>query len=114
MNLDSSAPGRELFNRGTLELTFRMLRRKRPALALLVQNALVDAYPRDDYHTALTAAELPLDGVAARRIVQALSAISEEMVAARQSSRADVVLIRSLLLDWLMFARERRDEQPAA
>jgi hypothetical protein len=111
---DSSSNYRDLFNRSTLELTCKMLRKKRPALALRVQNVLVIAYPRDDYHTGLTAAELPLDADVARQIVHALSALSDEMVAAGQTNRAELVLIRSLLLDWLMFAREQREEQPAA
>jgi len=101
---------RDLFNRGTLELTCKMLRKRNPSLALCVQNVLVIAYPRDDYHTGLTASELPIDADVARRIVQALSSLSDEMVAARQNNRADLVLIRSLLLDWLMFVREQQDK----
>jgi hypothetical protein len=111
---DSSANYRDLFNRSTLELTYKMLRKKRPSLALLIQNVLVTAYPRDDYHTGLTAAELPLDADVARQIVHALSSLSDDMVAAGQTNRAELVLIRSLLLDWLMFAREQHEEQPAA
>jgi hypothetical protein len=105
---------RDLFNRSTLELTCKMLRKKRPSLALLVQNALVIAYPRNDYHTGLAASELPLSVQVAHQIVQALSALSDEMVATGQANRSELVLIRSLLLDWLMFARAQREEQPAA
>lgn len=100
---------RDLFNRGTLELTCKMLRKRRPSLALRVQNVLVVAYSRDDYHTGLTATELPMDATVARQIVQALSSLSDEMVAARETNRAELVLIRSLLLDWLMFIREQQD-----
>lgn len=109
-NHTSSEQFRDLFNRGTLELTCKMLRKRRPSLALRVQNVLVLAYPRDDYHTGLSARELPIDASVARQIVQALSSLSDEMVATRQSSRADLVLIRSLLLDWLMFVREQQGE----
>lgn len=111
---DSPEHYRDLFNRSTLELTCKMLRKKRPSLALRVQNALVVAYPRNDYHTGLAATELPLSAEVARQIVQALSALSDEMVATGQANRAELVLIRSLLLDWLMFAREQHEEQPAA
>jgi len=109
-NQGPCAPYRDLYNRGTLELTCKLLRKQRPALALQVQNVLFLAYPRHDYHTGLTAAELPLDVEVGRQIVQALSTLSDKLVAARQTQRAELVLIRSLLLDWLMFVRERQSD----
>jgi hypothetical protein len=96
----------DLFNRGTLELTFKILRRKHPLLALQVQNALVSVYPRNDYHTALTATELPLSAATITEIAQALLAVSEELLAAGKSQRNDLVIVRSLMLDWLMLAHE--------
>ena len=104
---------RDLFNRGTLELTFKILRRQHPALALRVQNAIVTAYARDDYHTGLTADQLPIDPVVVRRIVAALSRLSDELVASRRPHKVDLVMVRSLLLDWLMFTRDRLDHPPA-
>lgn len=108
---DASGPYRDLFNRSTLELTFKTLRRRRPALALQIQNALVDAYPRDDYHTALTAAELPLGAATASEIAQELAALGDELLA-DSKHRTELTLVRSLMLDWLMLVHER--EQPAA
>jgi hypothetical protein len=105
---------RDFFNRGTLELTFKVLRNKFPTLALRVQNVIVSAYPRGDYHTGITAAELPLNAESAAKIVQALSALSDQLVVSGHSQRADVVMIRSLLLDWLMFARARCYQQAGA
>lgn len=102
---------RDFFNRGTLELTFKVLRRKYPALALRVQNIIVATYPRGDYHTGVSVMELPLDATEAARIVQALSALSDQMATSAQPQRGDLTMIRSLLLDWLMFARARCYEQ---
>jgi hypothetical protein len=121
---------RDFFNRGTLELTFRVLRHKYPALALRVQNIIVTAYPRGDYHTGISVMELPLDAAGAAKIVAALSALSDQLATApsrnprleqhghdrtsapdAQNQRGDLTMIRSLLLDWLMFARARCYEQ---
>jgi hypothetical protein len=122
---------RDFFNRGTLELTFKVLRPKYPALALRVQNIIVTTYPRGDYHTGISMMELPLDAAAAARIVQALSALSDQLATSSghdlhhdrhdphhgydprnaQAQRCDLTMIRSLLLDWLMFARARCYEQ---
>ena len=109
---DSPDSDRDLFNRATLELTFKMLRPRRPALALQVQNALVSVFPRHDYHTAFTAVELPLSAATITQIAQALLALSEELLAAGSQQRNDLVIVRSLMLDWLMLAREF--SQPAA
>lgn len=99
----------ELFGRATLELTFAMLRRPYPALALTVQNAMTLAYPRDDYHTGLSAAELPLSSPDIDRIALALSALSQRLARTPGGSKtqAQLILLRSLLLDWLMLARNR-------
>lgn len=100
---------RDLFNRGTLELTFKILRKRRPSLALHIQNALISVYPRNDYHTAFTADELPLHAEIIQQIAQALVTLSEELLTAStgNQSRNDLVIVRSLLLDWLMLSQER-------
>lgn len=110
--VDSFGNYRDLFNRSTLELTFKMLRFKRPALALQIQNTLVSAYPRDDYHIALAASELPLDAATINNIAAALSALSNELLAAGNSQRNELTIVRSLMLDWLMLANHVA--QPAA
>lgn len=111
---------RDFFNRGTLELTFKVLRHKYPTLALQVQNIIVATYPRGDYHTGISMLELPLDAAGAAKIVHALSALSDRLATAPEprpdarnaaSQRGDLTMIRSLLLDWLMFARARCYEQ---
>lgn len=109
---DSSEQGttnddRDLFNRATLELTFKTLRKRKPSLALQIQNALVSVYPHNDYHTAFTAAELPLCPKTINEIAQALLALSEELLASNNQQRNDLIMVRSLLLDWLMLAHER-------
>jgi hypothetical protein len=98
---------RDLFSRGTLELTFRILRKRRPALALSIQNALAIAYARDDYHTALSADELPLERIVIDEVIQALSTLGNQQVGNGHTDRTEQVVVRSLLLDWLMLARER-------
>lgn len=98
---------RDLFSRGTLELTFKVLRNYKPSLALSIQNTLASAYPRDDYHTALSAAELPLESVIVDDIIRALSQLSSRQVGNGHNDCTDLVVVRSLLLDWMMLARER-------
>lgn len=110
--VDSLGNYRDLFNRSMLELTFKMLRTKRPALALQIQNVLVSSYPRGDYHTALAATELPLDADTVRDIVTALTGLSNELLAAGNSRRNELTIVRSLMLDWLMLAHDFA--QPAA
>lgn len=102
---------RDFFNRGTLELTFKVLRDKFPALALRVRNIIVSSYPPGDYHTGISVAELPLNADGAARIVQALSQLSEQLAVSGPAQRTDLTMIRSLLLDWLMFARARCYQQ---
>jgi hypothetical protein len=97
---------RDMFSRGTLELTFRTLRKRRPLLALQIQNAMMIAGQQNGY----TAAELPLGSEVVAQIIAALSRLSEQIVARGESDRAELVLTRSLLLDWLMLARERSDQ----
>ncbi len=104
---ESSHHDRDLFNRATLELTFKMLRRRRPSLALQIQNALVSVYAPHDYHTAFTATELPLTAETIQYIAQALLTLSEELLSAGHRQRGDLILVRSLLLDWMMLAHER-------
>jgi hypothetical protein len=101
-----------LFNRATLELTFKILRERQPALALQIQNTLVSIYPRNDYHTAFTALELPLRAETINEIAQALLMLSEELLITNHLQRTDLIMVRSLLLDWLMLAHECA--QPAA
>lgn len=104
---DTPNDDRDLFNRATLELTFKMLRKRQPSLALHIQNALVSVYPHNDYHTAFTAAELPLSVITINRIAQALAELSDELLISPAQQRHDLVVVRSLLLDWLMLAHER-------
>lgn len=94
---------RDIFSRGTLELTFRTLRKRRPLLALQIQNAMVIAGRQNGF----TASELPLASEVVAQIIAALSCLSEQIVARGDTDRAELVLTRSLLLDWLMLARER-------
>lgn len=94
---------RDIFSRGTLELTFRTLRKRRPLLALQIQNAMVTAGRQNGF----TASELPLASEVVAQIIAALSGLSEQIVARGDTDRAELVLTRSLLLDWLMLARER-------
>lgn len=102
----------ELFGRATLELTFTMLRHPYPALALAVQNAMTLAYPRDDYHLGLSAAELPMSSRDIDRVALALSVLSQKLARnpTGNKQQAQLILLRSLLLDWLMLARSRAAE----
>jgi hypothetical protein len=111
MNHAGSHDGyRDMFSRGTLELTFKILRKRRPSLALRVQNGMMGAYGHGTLQNGLTAAELPLGSDVVEEIVLALSLLSEQMISRGETDRAELVLTRSLLLDWLMLARERADQ----
>lgn len=112
---DEGGVSAELFNRATLELTFTVLRKPYPALALCLQNTMTLAYPRHDYHTGLSASELPLTTGQIDRIALALSELTGKMTQSATPGvrQAQLVLLRSLLLDWLMLARDRnRSAEP--
>ncbi|MDX9873631.1 MAG: hypothetical protein RBS88_01880 [Spongiibacteraceae bacterium] len=110
---DSPASSDELFSRGTLELTFSVLRKPYPALALAIQNALAQAYPRHDYQTGLHSSELPLSSDTIDRIALALAVLSRRCATGSTqhgSTPCDLALLRSLLLDWMMLARSRDND----
>lgn len=102
---------RDLFSRATLELTFRMLRQPRPSLALALRNALVE-HPPARQGGAYTIEELPLSAERIDAIVEALRGLSNDSHYRAGSSKAEVVLVRSLLLDWIMIARQQSDLPP--
>jgi hypothetical protein len=99
---------RDLFSRATLELTFRMLRHTRPGLALTLRNALL-AHPPRQHGSACAIKELPLPAEQIDAIVDALGRMSHGGQARAGGGKPEVVLVRSLLLDWMMIARQQID-----
>lgn len=95
--------------RGTLELTFQLLRQQRPTLALTVRNALLENFP-DGASYADRGTEL-LTQKQVNNIITALSSLSEKIRWQHSTKKSDLVLIRSVLLDWLMIAREWKNEK---
>ena len=92
------------FPKETLELSFKHLREPYPALALLLQNQLVRATqkhktnPENDLPLALTTQE-------ASEIIVTLSMIAEKRADNDHSSKEQLIELRSLLLDWLIYAQ---------
>lgn len=96
-----SANRRDWFSRSTLELTFQLLRRPSPGLALTVRNAMlsepgsVSAYPVE---------EIPLSPETVASVVNTL-----RRYCAIGYSQGDRLLAQSLLWDWQMALNAMRD-----
>ena len=92
----------EVFSRGALELTFRLLRSRHPSLALSVQNILagkpLPGAASDQFH-------INLDARTVGRVVAALTDMGEQSL--HSGSDADQgrrVVISTLIREWMTLA----------
>ncbi|GAB3100544.1 hypothetical protein G8770_04490 [Aestuariicella hydrocarbonica] len=103
----------DLFSRGALELTFRVLRRHKPQLAMDVQNILqgnkVEAQtlkPLSRVNPKSTAdhfyVSLPPQTIG--QVVKALTHLGEEMLAQPDRGNGKLLIIRTLMKDWMDLA----------
>lgn len=105
---------REVFSRGALQLTFRIMRKKKPAIALQIQNCLavcplekpqeIENVPATDHFKVELAAETLRD------LLFGLSELVEE-----RDNKSDLndlgslVTLRTLISDWLAYAQPYLD-----
>ncbi len=97
-------PG-NIFSVACLDLTFRLLRREKPQLALLIQNILEPARHEhgNDFYEQQLSIELAVDKVCL--IVEFLAETGEAAAHNQQQSKEELIAIRSVLLDWLLYAQ---------
>jgi len=103
-----------VFNRGALELTFRLLRRIKPTLALQVQNLLAaPPLPKpseiaNSIHTDQFQIDPPAE--VTRSIVETLSELAMSEAHSDNTDTGRLVMIRTLLIDWLQLAKTYLDD----
>ena len=93
------------FNRASLELTFKLLRPHQPNLALCVQNILTETRCLKAPYDPEENIELELEEQAVAEIVDRLAEIGQTMSQANQYSKQDLIAVRCLLMDWLIYAQ---------
>ena len=108
---DTPTPDRpDVFSRGALELTFKLLRKQNPRLALDVQNQLQglatlreiteQVAPRktsDHFH-------ITLDAHTIGKVVEALTMLGQNLLDDSAKDTGTLVVIRSLIKDWIELA----------
>lgn len=105
---------REVFSRGALQLTFHVLRKKKPAIALEIRNCLalcplekpleIDDIPATDhFKVELTAETL-------RDLLYGLTELVDEREKSKElSDYGNLVSLRTLISDWLAYAQPYLD-----
>ena len=110
-SVDTPASERpDVFSRGALELTFKLLRKQNPRLALDVQNQLQglaslkevteQAPPRkpsDHFH-------ITLDPQTIGKVVEALTTLGQKLLNDSPKDSGTLVVVRSLIKDWIELA----------
>lgn len=98
----------DIFSRGALDLTFRLLRQNNPSLALEVRNILAgETVPLEDaaFHTPqgdhffIT---MPAQRIG--RVVKALTQLGQDALQDRQSDTGKLVVLRTLIKEWMTLA----------
>jgi hypothetical protein len=89
------------FTRNSLKKCFELLRINTPSLALLIQNVLMESSERFPEATVA----LELDEATVSQIVEKLAAIGEAAAVDNTISKAELVKIRSMLMDWMVYAQ---------
>ncbi|MEY8203757.1 MAG: hypothetical protein RPR40_01675 [Bermanella sp.] len=106
----------DVFSRGSLKLSYDLLRQANPSLALQVRNIIsgeplpkegVDNTNKNSDHFRVT-----LDSFQVRAVVEGLMAYNQnEVLAKKQPGLA--VMAKALMEDWIVLARKMVSELPA-
>jgi len=100
----------DIFSRGALELTFKLLRKHNARLALDVQNQLqgkrtleavvsnTEQNPNGEHF------QITLDASTVGKVVDALTTQGQELLDSAQKDSGTLVVIRSLMKDWIELA----------
>ncbi|MGH1371195.1 MAG: hypothetical protein ACRBBW_04110 [Cellvibrionaceae bacterium] len=107
----------DVFSRGALELTFKLLRKNNPRLSLEIQNQLqgVRATLHDNelshraQPSSLTPSDLDhfkitLDASTIGKVVDALTHMGQQLLDSAEKDSGTLVVIRSLMNDWIELA----------
>jgi hypothetical protein len=104
-NLFQKPAATNAFSRANLELAFKLLRPCQPTLAILLQNALTLAHCPNTPHNPDEESILNFDEETVAAIVDQLAEIGHAMSANTRYSQQDLIAIRCLLMDWLIYAQ---------
>ena len=103
----------DVFSRGGLEQTFRLLRKSHPALALMVQNILHHTpIPKPAEFAGDTRTDnflIDLDGEQIQAILEALVSLADvnklRKINGNVTELGNLVIVKSLIQDWILVAR---------
>ncbi len=118
MNADSlgyNASDADVFSRGSLKLSYDLLRKPNPALALQVRNIINgEALPKaeDSDNKNSDHFRVTLDSFQVRAVVEGLMEYNQnEILAKKQPGLA--VMAKALMEDWIILAHKMVSELPA-
>jgi len=100
----------DIFSRGALELTFKLLRKHNARLALDVQNqlqgkrALEAVVSNTEQNPNGEHFQITLDASTVGKVVDALTTQGQELLDSAQKDSGTLVVIRSLMKDWIELA----------
>ncbi len=105
----------DVFSRGSLKLSYDLLRHTNPALALQVRNIVSgEALPKDDATDENLNSDhfrVTLDSFQVRAVVEGLMQYNQdELLAKKQPGLA--VMAKALMEDWIVLARKMISELP--
>ena len=110
-NTEKSSPDRpDVFSRGALELTFKLLRKQNPRLALDVQNQLQGLATLREVTEQVPARKvsdhfhITLDAQTIGKVVEALTALGQNLLDNSPKDNGTLVVVRSLIKDWIELA----------
>lgn len=93
------------FNRASLELTFKLLRPHQPTLALCIQNILTETRCINAPYDPEELISLEFEEQTVADIVDKLAEIGQSMSQDSHYSKQDLIAVRCLLMDWLIYAQ---------
>jgi hypothetical protein len=114
-NEDFKVSDSYVFSRGSLKLTYDLLRQSNPALALQVRNIVSgEALPKADANEGNENSDhfkVTLDSFQVRAVVEGLMQYNQdELLAKKQPGLA--VMAKALMDDWIVLARKMVSELP--
>jgi hypothetical protein len=108
MEIIDPEQGSNEFTRNSLEKCFELLREDSPSLAILIQNSLMEC----DQRFPESQVSLRLDESTVNHIVAKLAEIGETAAVENSVPKTELVKIRSILMDWMVYAQSFQIESP--
>ncbi len=91
----------DLFSRGTLEMTYKLLRTPNPSLALCVRNLLMNQRKQiNNTHKNKPRINIALEPTTIGKIVSALTILGQNALDNREVENGKLLVLRSLIEDW--------------